>query len=145
MLTIRNKDPKKIASLARRFLAKVEPCQQTDCWYWTGAQTRSGGRDHGSRKPYGHMKASVLGLSVMRAHRIAWVLFRGPLDPDLEVDHTCRNSLCVNPYHLEALDPAEHHATSMHERWAKPNGRALAPVEGRDWNDAADAEAAEVW
>ena len=38
-----------------------------------------------------------------KAHRISYQIFKGPIGPGLEVDHTCRTRCCVNPEHLEAV------------------------------------------
>lgn len=37
------------------------------------------------------------------AHRAAWEAYRGEIPEGLELDHLCRNSRCVNPYHLEPV------------------------------------------
>ena len=37
------------------------------------------------------------------AYRVAYLLWCGPLDSSLGVVRTCRNHLCINPWHLEAL------------------------------------------
>lgn len=33
--------------------------------------------------------------------------FKGPIHAGFEVDHLCRNKLCVNPEHLEAVTDTE--------------------------------------
>lgn len=62
-----------------------------DCWIWTGAADQRG---------YGYLKVE----GVCRwAHRVAFAAFKGPLKGGLEVHHTCHNTRCCNPAHLEAL------------------------------------------
>ena len=43
------------------------------------------------------------------AHRIAWSIGNGgsPNPVGMEVDHLCRNGLCVNPEHLEVVTKSE--------------------------------------
>lgn len=42
------------------------------------------------------------------AHRIAWLLERGPItDPNLVLDHLCRNRACLNVDHLELVTAEE--------------------------------------
>lgn len=36
----------------------------------------------------------------IRAHRVAWELFRGPLPKNVFVCHKCDNPYCANPDHL---------------------------------------------
>lgn len=43
----------------------------------------------------------------MGAHRAAYEHFVGPIPDGLQIDHLCRNKLCVRPDHLEAVTLAE--------------------------------------
>lgn len=78
-----------------RFWSKVQKTE-SGCWLWTASSVRGG---------YG--KFSIGGGLVERAHRYAYRMFRGPIPPDLELDHLCGVTACVNPEHLEAVTHQE--------------------------------------
>lgn len=81
-------------SLEGRFLAKFTISE--GCWEWTGGQRVPG---------YGTLK---MGSKNILAHRYAYYWYHGePVPNDMVVDHLCRNSLCVNPLHLEIVTHAE--------------------------------------
>lgn len=67
-----------------------------DCWIWTAARS---GTD------YGFFYAEP-GRS-RRAHRFAYEEFVGEIPDGMQIDHLCRNRLCVNPDHLEVVDNRE--------------------------------------
>jgi hypothetical protein len=69
--------------------------ESTGCWRWTRARTTAG---------YGHF---WIGDTYYQAHRIAYILHRGPVPADLELDHLCRNRWCINPLHLEIVTRRE--------------------------------------
>lgn len=72
-----------------RFWEKVDRIGEDQCWLWKASQYKSG---------YGQFANEP-------AHRIAYKLASGPIGEGLEIDHLCRNKLCVNPAHLEAVPP----------------------------------------
>lgn len=75
-----------------RFWAKVD-CSG-DCWEWTG----------GTSDGYGAIRVDGL---MAKAHRFAYEQLRGPIPDDLDIDHLCRNTRCVNPDHLEPVTRSE--------------------------------------
>lgn len=97
-----------------RFLPKVR-VTLGGCWLWLAATQST---------KWGEYGAFWDGEKLQRAHRVAYKLFRGELPDDLHLDHTCRNTLCVNPWHLEAvtkkvntlrgMSPAALHARQTH-------------------------------
>ena len=80
------------AERERRFWAKVR--KTPDCWEWTAAKTQGYGTFCLNQTPQGRTG---------RAHRIAYELLVGPIPPDKQIDHLCRNRACVNPAHLELV------------------------------------------
>jgi hypothetical protein len=61
------------------------------CWIWSGSQ----------RKGYGKFR---VGERTLSAHRVAYVLENHILKDGDVVHHTCANSLCVRPDHLQVTD-----------------------------------------
>lgn len=78
------------ASAAVRFWRQVE---KTDaCWLWKGY-----------RMPNGYGQFSETMGKKWYAHRWAFTCEVGPVPLGLDLDHLCRNRLCVRPSHLEAV------------------------------------------
>lgn len=102
-------DPKVLA----RFLAKVD--RAGECWLWTG-----GTKSHG----YANFK---LGVKSLRAHRVAWTLFLGPIPPGLCVLHRCDVRACIRPDHLFLGT----HAENMGDMVAKGRQATAATHPGR--------------
>lgn len=65
------------------------------CWKWTGP-TRNGKYS----APYG---ATSVGGKSFYVHRLAYTWLVGPIPPLLTIDHLCKNTLCVNPAHMEVV------------------------------------------
>lgn len=77
------------SELRSRILSTVEMCPTSGCWLWPTDE-----------KGYGY---SWDGKKKMRAHRMSYEVFRGPIPTGLPLDHLCRVTCCVNPYHLQAV------------------------------------------
>lgn len=78
--------------MLNRFTGKTMPVTESGCHLWIGATDKDG---------YG--KFCVNGNNALRAHRVSYELFKGPIPNGTEIDHLCRVHCCVNPNHLEAV------------------------------------------
>ena len=84
-----------IPSELDRFTAKISFSVDSECWTWTGAK-----RSHG----YGGMWFRG---RFAPAHRLAYEHWVGVIPDGFVIDHKCRNPLCVNPAHLDAVSWTE--------------------------------------
>lgn len=88
-----------------RFLSKFDRSGDQECWIWT-SHLRDG---------YGGFTFGPQGTLRWRAHRLCYELSIGPIPPGKQLHHTCNDRSCVNPAHMEIIDPAEH--TKKHARY----------------------------
>lgn len=63
-----------------------------ECWEWVGLR----------KKPKAYPRVGIRGRQEM-VHRLSHEAFIGPIPDGLVVDHKCRNTICINPAHLEAV------------------------------------------
>jgi hypothetical protein len=87
-----------IASLPAHIAAKIVETpgpMDTPCWRWTGAK---------DSHAYGNVRVQG---RVRKAHRVIYERLSGPMPPDLECDHLCRDRACVHPEHIEPVTHAE--------------------------------------
>ena len=76
-----------------RFWCFIKPLVN-GCWEWTGTVNNQ----------YGMFS---VGSKFKLTHRLAYEMLNGPIPDGLEIDHLCRNKLCANPDHLEAVTHTE--------------------------------------
>lgn len=48
-----------------------------------------------------------MGGQTFYVHRLAYAEVHGPIPDDLQIDHLCRRTLCLEPAHLEAVSQRE--------------------------------------
>jgi len=71
----------------------------TGCWEFLGPRSKWG---YGRLSIWRHGK-----LYPGYTHRIAYKYYKGQIEEGYQVDHLCRNKICCNPAHLEAVPAAE--------------------------------------
>jgi len=117
------------AKTRARFIVKTLPTGVGGCWLWTACKNQKG---------YGRFG---IGNKTYLAHRVSYEMHVGPIPAGLQIDHLCRNRMCVNPDHLEVVTTQEntrrgnagkHHAHKTHcpqgheyagdNLYIKPNG-----------------------
>ena len=76
------------------------------CWNWSG---------HIDRDGYGTCRWA----GARYAHRAMFMILSGPIPMGYEIDHLCKNRRCVNPKHLEAVEPIVNRRRSPHRNRIK--------------------------
>lgn len=95
------------------------------CWEWQGYRTRNG---------YGRFTLALEdGRRNFRAHRVAFELLIGAIPDGLQLDHLCRNRLCVKTSHLEPVTAREN--TMRGDAVTAVNARKTHCVNGHEFND----------
>lgn len=74
---------------------------ESGCWIWMGVLNRAG---YGIITFYNQAKKQYRTKLV---HRLTYEEYRKSIPDGLQIDHLCRVRCCVNPYHPEAVTPAE--------------------------------------
>jgi len=76
---------------AQRWKKQYVIDERTQCWNWTGPQTRG----------YGFIQDGA--AHRYQVHRFVYEQLVGSIPDGLELDHKCRNTLCINPRHVEPV------------------------------------------
>lgn len=76
-----------------------------DCWLWTGSHA-----NFNPKCPTVHYGRCTIDYNQDYAHRVSYLLTNGPIPKGMTVDHTCWNTLCWNPAHLELKTPGANSA-----------------------------------
>jgi hypothetical protein len=90
---------------AIRFAEKIRYDEATGCWLWQSQITNVG---------YGLFYAGP--GKYVTAHRWAFKRWNDVIPADLELDHLCRNRICRNPWHLEAVTSSENSMRGLNGR-----------------------------
>lgn len=87
-----------------RFEKMYFPEPNSGCWLWMH-----------SYEPFGYGRFSINGVQI-KAHRFAYMHYRGEIPKGLVLDHICRVPECCNPWHLEAVTQHENMLRSATSR-----------------------------
>lgn len=69
------------------------------CWVWQGAIYKK------KYSTYSQIRTSK--TKTRKAHQVSYEVFVGEIPNGTELDHLCKNKLCVNPQHLEPVTHLE--------------------------------------
>lgn len=86
------------------------PIPESGCWVWMGTTTKKG---------YGKL---MINYKTIRAHRLAYEVFKGPIPENILVCHKCDTPACINPNHLFLGTPNDNiQDIIIKKRWFNSN------------------------
>ena len=105
------------------------PLPWSGCTIWMGAVDAAGyGRINFGKK-----------FGAQFAHRLAYMLAKGPIPERMTIDHRCRVRCCINPAHLEAVSNRENILRGV--GWAATNARRTHCANGHEFTPENTAHA----
>lgn len=88
------KSKKRRTKLQKALRESMRVCKETGCWLWKGGSAFGGSR-------YGDYVLKYQGWSKpIKVHRLAHILWIGPIPTGHQVRHRCDTPRCINPDHL---------------------------------------------
>ena len=124
----------KKTTIAEKLEAYTVYIPETSCVVWIGSVTNQG---------YGSLRE---GKKMLKAHRAAYMIAKGPIPAGMVLDHICHVPGCVNPDHLRVCTPSDNAKNRKLEKtnssglkgvgWAKRHKRwrAQISVNGKNRN-----------
>jgi hypothetical protein len=109
------------------------------CWNWIGATDGT----HG----YGEIHRGGKGRTKLRAHRVAYELWIGPIPEDKPIiRHTCDNPSCINPSHLVAGTSQDNVRDKVERNRQSHQGCSQNPCKGEKhpWAKLTDQQCQEI-
>lgn len=115
-------------------VAVVDAGYLTPCWLWTMADS---GRGRGG----GYPRLKLNGRTCA-AHKVSFANEHGYVPGNKQIDHKCRNRMCVNPDHLEMVSHIENQKRRARARHTSPDPHSSGGDDGRPdkSSDAAGAK-----
>jgi hypothetical protein len=116
--------------LAARMAKRVR--SDGDCWVWIGEINPKGYGRMSLRRPNGKFTSTG-------AHRVSWLVYRGWLPDELQIDHLCFRRSCINPEHLDVVTFEVNIERRLGINRPKFDDRRGGPAPGwsppRDWKE----------
>lgn len=123
----RTRGPWTVEDYLKRYMPKTQ--DRSVCWLWRG-RLNSGG--------YGRIEVRTEGRrgrgKNFGAHVAAYEKFRGPVPKDRQLDHLCRQRMCVNPWHLEIVTQRVNILRG--NGWGGRNARKTHCTKGHEFTEA---------
>lgn len=108
----------------KRFWSKVNMGLPDECWEWQAKLARGYGRFY-------------IEHITIAAHRLSWIMLRGPIPDGILVLHKCDNRKCVNPNHLYLGTHSDNNSDRA-QRNSNNQGGPISRFSSKDIEDVKD-------